>query len=105
MNEILEMIMSNLLPIFGSILTAVVSYIGIQIKNLINSEMKKREVNHIVEATVNYVEQITKNTDMTAAEKFSEAKTKILEWLHEKKITISDTQLDILIECAVKRLT
>lgn len=105
MNEIIDMILNNLLPIFGSVLTAVLSYIGMNLKKIIAEEFQKKKVNQIVDSTVNYVEQITKNTEMTSSEKFTEAKTKILEWLHDEKINMNDTKLDILIECAVKRLT
>lgn len=105
MNGIIEMILNNLLPIFGSVLATVLSYIGMNLKKAIEEEMKKKKRNEIVDSTVNYVEQITKNTTMTSSEKFTEAKTKILEWLHDEKINVNDTKLDILIENAVKRLT
>lgn len=105
MNQLIEILLNNLLPILGTVLTAVISYIGMSIKKMIEQDAKQKQINKIVDSTVNYVEQITKDTNMTSLEKFSEAKEKALEWLHEKGIQISDTELDISIECAVKRLT
>lgn len=104
MNQVLEVILNYLIPILGTILTAVLSYIGVQIKTCVQKGSRDRELSRIVTATVKYVEQITKNTDMTGAEKFIEAKEKILVWLHEQNIKASDTELDILIESAVKEL-
>ena len=56
----------------------------------------------IVKDTVNYVEQVFK--DIHGAEKLEKAKEKALEWLNEKGIKISETELEILIESAVNGL-
>jgi len=50
------------------------------------------------------VEQITQGISITSENKKQKAKTKALEWLKEKKIKISNTELDILIESAVNSL-
>lgn len=87
-----------------AIITGVVSFIGIKLKTLfeqkINTETKKK----IVADTVKYVEQITKGISITSENKKQKAKTKALEWLKEKKIKISNTELDVLIESAVNSL-
>lgn len=87
-----------------AIITGVVSFIGIKLKTLfeqkINTETKKK----IVADTVKYVEQVTKGISITSENKKQKAKTKALEWLKEKKIKISNTELDVLIESAVNSL-
>ena len=52
--------------------------------------------------TVKYVEQTCKNA--SCDEKKSKALEKALEWMQEKKINVSDTELEILIESAVNCL-
>ncbi len=104
MNEFLAMILSNLIPILGTGIAAILSYIGICLKNLIENTMKQKEKEKIVTSTVHYVEQISKNANLSSAEKFLEAKEKASSWLREKNLKVSDTELDIMIECAVKNL-
>lgn len=95
-DSIIEMILT--------VITGVVSFIGIKLKTLfeekINNETKKK----IVDDTVKYVEQVTKNISISSENKKQKAKKKALEWLKEKKVNISDTELDILIESSVNTL-
>lgn len=104
MNEIIEMLANNLIPILATALTGLISYIGMQIKNMVQDSFTQKEKESIVTTTVNYVEQISKDTDMTSSEKFAEAKEKAAAWLTERNIKYSDTELDIMVECAVKNL-
>jgi len=87
-----------------AIITGVISFVGLKLKTLyeekINNDLKKK----IVFDTVKYIEQVTKNISITSEYKKTKAKRKILEWLREKQIEISNTELDILIESAVNSL-
>ena len=83
-------------------MTGIVSYVGFQAKNIYQSFINEKIKKYIVEKTVNYVEQI--GTDLTCKEKKDLALKKSLEWLDEKKINASDTELEILIESAVNCL-
>lgn len=105
MNEVLQTVLNQLIPILVTMLTGVVSYLGMTIKNMIQKEAIEKEKKEIIQSTVNYVEQISKNGTLTSAEKAEEAKDKASAWLNEKKIKISPVELDILVECAVKHLT
>lgn len=96
----LEFINDNLsliLSILGTILTAIGGYIGTLYKKYINDKTKKQIVND----TVKYVEQITKDISISSENKLQKAKDKALEWLNSKGIKISDTELEVLIESAV----
>lgn len=88
---------SLILSILGTILTAIGGYIGTLYKKYINDKTKKQ----IVEDTVKYVEQITKDISISSENKLKKAKDKALEWLNSKGIKISDTELEVLIESAV----
>lgn len=100
----MEILQSSIVEMLMVCLTGVISFIGIKLKKtyeeFINNETKKK----IVSDTVKYVEQITKNISITSENKKEKAKNKALEWLSEKGLKISETELDILIESAVNSL-
>lgn len=81
--------------------TAVASFIGITIKNAYVKYVDTKTKKEIVKATVNYVEQVSSSIIISSEDKFNKAKNKSLEWLTEKGIKISDTELEVLIESAV----
>lgn len=88
-----------LLEIIVAILTGVASFIGIKIKKVYEDHVNTKTKKDVVETTVKYVEQVYK--DIHGEEKLNKAKEKALEWLNEKGISVSDTELEILIEAAV----
>lgn len=98
----MEILQNYLLEILAAIIAAVASFIGIRIKNAYTKYVDTQTKKEIVKDTVNYVEQIYK--DIHGAEKLEKAKEKALEWLNEKGIKISNTELEILIESAVNGL-
>ena len=89
--------LSLIISVLATIITFISGYIGNLYKNHINDRTKKQ----IVEDTVKYVEQITKDSNINSNEKFKQAEVKALEWLNEKGIKVSKTELEILIESAV----
>ena len=102
MKNIINVISNNLIQIVFMIITGIVSYLGLRIKNIYEEYITTKIKKEIVERTVFYVEQTCKN--LTCIEKKREAKEKSLKWLKEKNISISDTEIEILIESAVKCL-
>lgn len=106
MEMVLEVIENNLLEILGTIIVAIASWIGVQIKNAYTKYVDTKTKQEIVKTTVEYVEQICKTLEVKpkAEEKFIKAKEKALEWLATKGIEISDTEIEILIESAVNSL-
>lgn len=98
----MEFLQNYLLEILATVITAVASFIGLTIKNAYTKYINTQTKKEIVKDTVNYIEQVYK--DIHGEEKLSKAKEKALEWLNEKGIKISDIELEILIESAVKGL-
>lgn len=94
-----ELIQPYLIEILSLILTGVVTYVGLQIKKLYEKHIDTQVKKDVVDSTVKYIEQVYK--DIHGEDKLNKAKEKALEWLNEKGITISDTELEILIESAV----
>ena len=95
----MEIIQNYLLEILATVITAIASFIGIRIKNAYTKYVDTQTKKEIVKDTVNYVEQVYK--DIKGKEKLNKAKEKALEWLKQKGIKISETELEILIESAV----
>ena len=93
-----------IMEILATIITAVASYIGVQIKKAYTRYVDTKNKKEIVKSTVEYVEQIYKGVMISNEDKLSKAKEKSLEWLNSKGLKISDTELDILIESAVNGL-
>ena len=102
MSDIFTIISNNIIDIISTVITAVIGYLGLRIKNIYQEYIKEKMKKDIIEKTVNYVEQIGKN--LSCKEKKSMVQEKATKWLNEKKINISDTELEILIESAVKCL-
>lgn len=93
-----------IMEILATIITAVASYIGVQIKKAYTRYVDTKNKKEIVKSTVEYVEQIYKGVMVSNEDKLNKAKEKALEWLNSKGLKISDTELDILIESAVNGL-
>ena len=91
-----------ILPILATALTTILSYIGLRLKAVYEKHIDTREKEAVVKNTVQYVEQVF--GALKGAEKLEKAKATALDWLNEKGITISDAELTILIESAVKAL-
>jgi len=102
LENVLNALQSNIVEILMTILTALASYIGITLKNLYTKYVNDKTKKSIVEATVKYVEQVGEL--LNSQEKLQKAKEKALEWLEEKGISISDTELEVLIESFVNSL-
>lgn len=102
MSDIIGMVSDNIIQILTAIITGIVGYLGIKIKKIIEDYLQTKLKKEIIEKTVVYVEQI--GEDLTCDEKKKKATEKALEWMKEKKINISDTELEILVESAVKCL-
>lgn len=100
-------LLKEFISVYGStilsvILTAIAGYLGILLKrlyqkNILDSDDSTKE--NIVKTCVKAVEQMYK--DLHGAEKLQKALEAVSEMLAAKNITITDTELRMLIESAV----
>lgn len=106
MNMILNAIQNNIFDIVNTILIGVITFLGTKLKQTYDKYINDKTKKEVVKATVEYVEQICSTLEIkkTSEEKFNQAKEKSIEWLNEKGISISETELEILIESAVNTL-
>lgn len=97
--ELINQIAGNIIQTFLAILVA---YLGIAGKRLyqkyINTEMKKIIVKDCVKA----VEQIYR--DVHGSDKKAQCENYIVQLLYENGITITQNELDVMIEAAVQEL-
>lgn len=116
MEEFLSLLASEMAPIVNTIIIALVGTIstavGIQIRKLVK-RMERHEIvseiadslknnKEIVKASVEYVEIVGKH--LANEKKFELAKVKALDFANKYGISISNEELDILIEQAVYNL-
>lgn len=87
------------MEILGTVLTALAGYLGIVIKNLCQKYLNDKTKQDVARTCVKAVEQIYK--DLHGEEKFNKALENASDVLAEKGITVSDTEMRILIESAV----
>lgn len=102
MNELLNQIT----PYLMIILTALAGYLATLIKGYIDQKIdmdNQTKIMKFVKTTVEYVEQIGINLE--AEDKFKLAKSKIIIWMNQKGMTVSDEELEVLIEAFVHNLT
>ena len=92
MEELIKILITTVIPV-------VLAWVG----KRINEYFKDKQKEHVVQKVVEYVEQTSKG--IISEEKFDEAYKKATEWLAEKGIEISATELEILIESSVRALT
>ena len=95
----MEILSEIILAVATIVIPAIFTWIGIKINELLDNKYKR----DIVLEVVKYVEQTCK--DKTSEEKYEEALRQASDWLASKNLTISSTELKILIESAVNGLT
>lgn len=99
MNELMTQLQPIIMNAAVVILTAIGSYVGLKVKTFIKEKADTDTKKKVVETTCKYVEQIYK--DLDGASKLEKAKDSILEQLNEKGVSISELELDVLIEATV----
>ena len=82
--------------ILYTILTAIASFIGLKVKSTYEKYINDKTKKDVVESTVKYVEQLYKH--LKGEEKLEKAKENILALLNEKGISITELEMDVLIE-------
>lgn len=90
------------LQIMYAILTAIAGYIGIALKNLYKKYVNTKVKRDVVETAIRGVEQIYK--DIHGPEKLENAMVAASEMLAEEGIAVTDLELRMLIEAAVRKM-
>lgn len=99
MEEVIVIVKDLFLEICTFSLSVFASYIGMKIRQLYENKVKDEKKEKIVSNTVAYINQLY--VDLEGSEKFNKAKEMILILLKENKLTITEKELDVLIESTV----
>lgn len=99
MNFIFDFISNYGETIVYAVLTAIAGFLGAAIKSIYQKFVNDKTKKSVVETCVKAIEQLYK--DIHGEEKLNKAKESILEMLGEKGISISELEMDMLIESCV----
>ena len=97
--SILNQCLDILLPAIASVIAVIFGVIGAKIKQLYNSKVQDETVKTVVDSVVRWAQQVYKEVE--GPEKLQAALEKASAILNEKGITVSETELNTLIESAV----
>lgn len=99
MNENLVQLINAIMPYVITIVTALLGYISIEIKNKITKKLDTQTKQEIAKITVEYVQQVYHA--LNGEEKLAKAMEQAQILLQEKGINITEVELRMLLESAV----
>ena len=91
-----------IVPIIGAALTAIVGYIGLKLKAIVEKLAEDRTKRNLAKICVKAVEQIEK--ELHGTEKYNECVKNLSAMLAEKGINVTELEIKMLIESAVQEL-
>lgn len=94
-NQLLDI----LLPVLATFLTGLFTYIGTRLKKVYEEKVNTETAKNVVEDAVRFVEQVYK--DLHGQEKLEKTTAQVVEVLQSKGISISEAEINMLIESAV----
>ena len=97
--DILNQCLDILLPAVASVIAVILGVLATKIKTTYNDKVQDETVRTIVKSVVEWAQQVYE--DCEGPEKLQKALEKASAILNEKGITISDEELNMLIESAV----
>lgn len=97
--DILNQCLDILLPAVASVIAVLLGVLATKIKTTYNDKIQDETVRTIIKSVVEWAQQVYKDCD--GPEKLQKALDKASAILNEKGITISDEELNMLIESAV----
>lgn len=99
LNELMTELQPVIINAAVVVLTTIVSYVGMKIKNIYKEKVDTETKKKVVETTCRYINQIY--NDLDGSQKLEKAKENIVDQLNEKGISITELELDVLIESTV----
>ena len=99
MQEIIDVITSNISEIIITALVGVISYVLTTIGNKLKKVLDDKRIANFADETIKCINQAYET--LTNEEKFEKAKVDIIQWLEDEGLRITESKLKILIESAV----
>ena len=88
--------------ILYAVITAIAGYIGIVLKNAVEKYLNTKTKRDVAKSVVQFVNQVYK--DIHGEEKLNEAMKAFSEILAEKGISITELEMKVLLESAVREI-
>ena len=88
--------------ILYAVITAIAGYIGIVLKNAVEKYLNTKTKRDVAKSVVQFVNQVYK--DIHGEEKLNEAMKAFSEILAEKGISITELEMKVLLEAAVREI-
>lgn len=105
MNELFDALKPELLNIAVILLTALASWVGVQLNAWLHAGKTNKEytqIKSIINDTVDYVEQVASRLELNSEGKLDLATKTAAEWLTAKGFKVSPAELNVMIEATVK---
>ena len=99
MDNLNEFFSIVIFPALFTLVTAIMSYLGVKAKQRIDASEMEKTKKEVVEMCVKATEQLFKNA--TSTEKFDECAKAASEMLESKGITVTEFEIKYLIEAAI----
>lgn len=99
LNELMTELQPVIINAAVVVLTTIASYVGMKIKNIYKEKVDTETKKKVVETTCRYINQLY--NDLDGSQKLEKAKENIVDQLNEKGISITDLELDVLIESTI----
>lgn len=96
----LNQIITAIMPYVVTIVTALFGYLAVRVKSKLDEKINTQTKREVAEATVNYIQQVY--SALNGEEKLRKALDTSIEWLNEKGIKVTEIEMTILIEAAIK---
>jgi hypothetical protein len=97
-----ELFAAYVLPVIMAALAAFAGWLGTQLKKLVQKYIDNKTKESVVRTCVKAAEQIYK--DLKGNDKLQKVKENIVAMLNENGLTISELEMDMLIEAAVAEM-
>lgn len=101
MQEIINLIISNLSEIIITALVALISYILTTIGNKAKKVLDDKRIANFADETIKCINQAYET--LSNEEKYEKAKNDILDWIQNEGLRITESKLKIIIESAVAK--
>ncbi len=99
LNELMTELQPVIINAAVVVFTTVASYVGMKIKNIYKEKVDTETKKKVVETTCRYINQLY--NDLDGSQKLEKAKENIVDQLNEKGISITELELDVLIESTI----
>lgn len=100
-----ELLVEAGLEIIGILITALIAWVSFRVQEWLKVDKNRKQLQSVEDYAYLAIQAIEiAFNDLDGEEKFKQAKNRLYHWADKKNIPMDETELEVLIESAVKRL-